>query len=99
MAVQRHDRKRKARLLGLRNHAIWECANEGGKDGKCDKYKGKSFLTILVPRHLRCLLWDASEGWVLDTATSISKASDWSVIRPALKLFLHGLRQHGPIDV
>lgn len=45
------------------------------------------------------LLGNAAEGWVLDTTTSIPKTSNRSVVRPAFELLLHGLGEHGSIDI
>ena len=41
----------------------------------------------------------ALERGVLDTATSVAQAGYGSVVRPACKLLLHGLREHRAVDV
>lgn len=44
-------------------------------------------------------LWNAFEGWIHDTATSVSETRNWPVVRPPFKLLLHGLWQYRTVDV
>jgi hypothetical protein len=46
----------------------------------------------LLAHAVNSTLCDASETWVLHAATCITQTSDWSIVRPASKLLLHGLR-------
>lgn len=54
----------------------------------------RSFSIYLAPdcnpKQILSLLWDATKGWVFDTAACVAQTGDWSVVGPSSELLLHG---------
>lgn len=53
---------------------------------------------ILIPSYTLSA-GNAPKRWILYTATSISETSNRTIVGPACKLLLHGLREYRSLDV